>query len=67
MRTELDAELTERRRQALVYAFGPIVMDALADPDVIEIMLNDDGSLWIESLGEMKQMGSMSATTLSRS
>ncbi|AVA38353.1 P-type conjugative transfer ATPase TrbB [Cupriavidus metallidurans] len=61
MSAELDAELTERRRQALVYAFGPEVMNALADPDVIEIMLNDDGTLWIESLGEMKQVGTKSA------
>lgn len=61
MSTELDAELTERRREALIYAFGPVVMAGLANPDVIEILLNDDGSLWIESLGEMRRMGTISA------
>lgn len=50
---ELDDELADRRREALAYAFGEIVMDALADPDVVEVMLNDDGTLWIEARGEM--------------
>lgn len=58
---ELDNELTARRREALVYAFGRVVMDALADPDCIEIMLNDDGKLWIESGGEMRHVGEISA------
>lgn len=56
-----EQELQERRRQALVYAFGETVMSALADPDVVEVMLNDDGRLWVESRGEMAHVGSLSA------
>ena len=36
-------------------------MSALADPDVVEVMLNDDGRLWVESRGEMAHVGSLSA------
>lgn len=54
-----DQELIDRRRQGLMHSFGPIVMAALKDPDVIEIMLNDDGKLWVESLGEMAHVGEM--------
>ncbi|WP_418887158.1 P-type conjugative transfer ATPase TrbB [Hyphomonas oceanitis] len=32
----------------LVTAFGPIIMAALVDAQVIEIMVNPDGRLWIE-------------------
>ncbi|ART61505.1 P-type conjugative transfer ATPase TrbB (plasmid) [Acidovorax carolinensis] len=56
-----DQELIERRRKALIYAFGETVMNALADPDVVEVMLNDDGRLWIESRGEMKHVGNIAA------
>lgn len=54
-------ELDERRLAALRYALGPIVLAALADPDVVEVMLNDDGSLWVESLGHMTHAGDISA------
>lgn len=54
---ELDDELAARRREALAYAFGEKVMGALADPDVVEVMLNDDGTLWVEALGEMTHVG----------
>jgi type IV secretion system protein VirB11 len=46
-------ELGERRLVALRYALGAVVLKALNDPDVVEVMLNDDGKLWIESLGKM--------------
>lgn len=54
---EVEAELVARRREALEFAFGDIVMRALKDPDVVEIMLNDDGKLWVEARGVMKQEG----------
>ncbi len=41
-----------RRRQMLRTAFGPVIAAALADPSVIEVMLNPDGRLWIDRLGE---------------
>lgn len=56
--TELDiqasliAEANARRRQMLLTAFGPIIEDALQDDRVIEIMVNPDGRLWIERVGE---------------
>jgi type IV secretion system protein VirB11 len=37
-----------RRRQMLRTAFGPTIAAALADPTVIEVMVNPDGRLWIE-------------------
>jgi type IV secretion system protein TrbB len=42
------AEATARRRQMLRTAFGPTIAAALADPTVIEVMVNPDGKLWIE-------------------
>lgn len=37
-----------RRRQMLRTAFGPTIAAALADPTVIEVMVNPDGRLWID-------------------
>jgi P-type conjugative transfer ATPase TrbB len=42
-----STRLDERLRREL----GPIVLAALSDPDVIEIILNPDGTLWLESHG----------------
>ena len=42
-------EAQGRRRQMLRTAFGPTIAAALADPTVIEVMVNPDGKLWIES------------------
>jgi len=36
-------------------AFGPVVEGYLADPAVIEIMLNPDGTLRIDRLGEGRE------------
>lgn len=58
---DVHSELVARRRGALVYAFGETVMNALADPDVVEVMLNDDGRLWVEARGEMSHVGNLSA------
>ena len=42
---------------------GPEIMAALADPKTVEIMLNSDGKLWQERLGEkMRQIGALSAS-----
>ena len=40
-----------RRRQMLRTAFGPAIAAALADPRVIEVMLNPDGRLWLDKAG----------------
>lgn len=41
-----------RRRAMLRSAMGPVIAAALADPLVIEIMVNPDGSLRLDRLGE---------------
>lgn len=45
---------------SLRHALGGIVLSALADPDVVEVMLNDDGTLWVEKSGVMSCEGEMS-------
>ncbi|MBB5214411.1 P-type conjugative transfer ATPase TrbB [Parapusillimonas granuli] len=40
----------DRRIQMLRTAMGPVIAVALEDPDVVEIMLNPDGSLWVDRL-----------------
>lgn len=41
-----------RLLEGLRHACGPLIMGALEDPEVIEVMLNPDGSLWIEKYGQ---------------
>lgn len=43
---------SDRRRAMLRTAMGPTIAAALADPAVIEIMLNPDGALRLDRLGE---------------
>ena len=45
------SESLERRRQMLRTAMGRTIGAALADPDVIEIMVNPDGVLRLDRLG----------------
>lgn len=45
-------ESYERRRAMLRTAMGPAIAEALADPLVIEIMVNPDGLLRLDRLGE---------------
>jgi len=42
----------ERRRSMLRTAMGPAITEALGDPDVIEVMVNPDGALRLDLLGE---------------
>lgn len=42
----------DRQRAMLRTAMGPYVAAALADALVVEIMVNPDGALWIDRLGE---------------
>jgi P-type conjugative transfer ATPase TrbB len=41
------ARLEEKLKREL----GPIILEALADPGVVEVMLNPDGRLWLDVLG----------------
>ena len=40
----------DRRIQMLRTAMGPLIASALEDPDVVEIMLNPDRTLWVDRL-----------------
>lgn len=40
-----------RRIRMLRTAMGPEIAAALADPEVVEVLLNPDGSLWLDRLG----------------
>lgn len=51
-----------RRNELLTHSLGPVIRQALEDPEVFEISLNDDGRLWIERSGEpMRDSGTLSA------
>lgn len=45
------ADTWERQRTMLRTAFGPVIGGALADPLVIEVMVNPDGTIRLERLG----------------
>ena len=52
MSAQTDSVSAERRRAMLRTAMGPAIAAALADPRVIEIMVNPDGALRVDVLGE---------------
>jgi type IV secretion system protein TrbB len=40
-----------RHAESLYHALGPLVAEALSRPDVVEVMANPDGSLWVDRAG----------------
>jgi type IV secretion system protein TrbB len=52
MSVDQHPETRDRHRAMLRGAMGPAIAGALADPDVIEVMVNPDGSLRLDRLGE---------------
>ena len=51
---------SERAKRKLERDMGPLLLAALHDPKTVEIMLNADGKLWQERLGEkMKCIGTL--------
>jgi type IV secretion system protein TrbB len=46
--------IKERAKRKLERDMGPELLTALNDPKTVEIMLNADGRLWLERLGERK-------------
>ena len=50
----------ERLRETLSHLLGPVVRAALDEDAVTEIMLNEDGQLWVERKGTMTAVGTMS-------
>lgn len=59
--TEEELSIVKSRaRVKLERELGPVFLEALRDPRTVELMLNPDGRLWQERLGErMKCIGSM--------
>jgi len=54
--------IDSRLLNALEHNLGSSIMCALNDPDVVEIMLNPDGQVWVEKHGQdMTVLGTMSA------
>ncbi len=43
--------VSDRQLQMLRTALGPDIAGALDDPEVVEVLLNPDGSLWVDRLG----------------
>ena len=43
--------VSDRQLQMLRTAMGPDIAAALDDPEVVEVLLNPDGSLWVDRLG----------------
>lgn len=58
----IDEEYNRRLKSKIIRELGNDIVQALNDDSVIEIMLNTDGKIWIDKLGEgMSCTGSMSA------
>src|SRR5688572_21434611 len=45
-----SAVMLDRATRMLRTAMGPTISRALEDPEVIEVMLNPDGALWVDRL-----------------
>ncbi len=41
----------DRQTRMLRTALGPVIGAALDDPEIVEVMLNPDGALWVDRLG----------------
>ena len=54
----------QRHNESLNHALGSIIAGALARPDVVEIMANPDGGLWVDIIGQGRQrMGSIDSSS----
>ncbi|WP_347990391.1 P-type conjugative transfer ATPase TrbB [Methylomonas sp. AM2-LC] len=57
-----QATIKERAKAKLSRDLGTLIIDALRDPKTVEVMLNADGNVWQERLGEpMYCIGTLSA------
>ena len=60
---EASPTVRERAKEKLLRDLGDVFLHAFNDPKTVEIMLNSDGALWQERLGEsMRLIGSMRAS-----
>jgi type IV secretion system protein VirB11 len=54
-RVQAANAMLDRQSRMLRSAMGPLISSALSDPEIVEILLNPDGSLWVDRLGEGRQ------------
>ncbi|MBF0532614.1 MAG: P-type conjugative transfer ATPase TrbB [Candidatus Omnitrophica bacterium] len=54
-------ERHQRVQDKLQSDLGPEIMAALADPDIVEIMLNEDGALWVDTYEGLRHYRDYSA------
>jgi type IV secretion system protein VirB11 len=52
MSRPIHPQSLERRRAMLRTALGPVISGWLDEPRVVDVLLNPDGTLWVERLGE---------------
>jgi type IV secretion system protein VirB11 len=50
--TTTNSVTADRKVAALRQAMGPVIARALADKRVVEVMVNPDGKIWIDRIGE---------------
>src|SRR5271168_1478638 len=50
--SETNAIVLDRKIAALRQAMGPVIAAALADRLVVEVMVNPDGKIWVDRIGE---------------
>ena len=62
-RAAISDESRERRATMLRTAMGPAIAEALADPLVVEVMVNPDGVLRLDRLGEGRSQTGVSLST----
>ena len=60
--------VTDRHTRMLRTAMGPVIAAALDDPEVVEVLLNPDGALWVDRLGSGRSQSghSLSAAAAER-
>src|SRR5689334_21480665 len=61
--TSAAPSLDARRTRMLRSAMGPATAAALEDPDVVEVLLNPDGSLWFDRLQSGRAAAGVSLST----
>jgi type IV secretion system protein VirB11 len=49
---QTNSVVAERKVAALRQAMGPVIAQALADRLVVEVMVNPDGKIWVDRIGE---------------
>ena len=54
----------EQLFEKLKYILGETIVNALYDPNVIEVMVNTDGKVWIDTFEGIKEIGSLDSSAV---